>query len=97
MPCHGVVKANQRTKSSTQLKTYQRSKSSTKVPAATGNGQAAVPAGQGEPPTLTERATRGKAKRKLVPLSAPGEWQPSSDRPDPVALLEEQAISPRRS
>ena len=80
MPCHGVVKANQRTKSSTQ------------VPAANENGHTPQ-AGQGEPHTLTERAARGKAERKLVPLSAHGEWQPSSDRPDPVSLLEEQAIT----
>jgi uncharacterized protein (DUF2252 family) len=93
MPCHGVVKANQRTKRSTPVKAKQRTKSSTKVPAATGNGQAARQAGQVEHPSLTERAARGKAERKLVPLSAHGEWQPSSDRPDPVALLEEQATT----
>src|SRR5687768_11720413 len=80
MPCHGVVNANQRTKSSTQ------------VPAANGNGHTPE-AGQGEPHTLTERAARGKAERKLVPLSAHGEWQPASDRPDPVSLLEEQATT----
>ena len=50
-------------------------------------------AGQVEHPTLTERAARGKAERKLVPLSVHGEWQPSSDRPDPVSLLEEQGTS----
>ena len=80
MACHGVVKANQRTKSSI------------KVPA-TGNGQAARQAGPVEHPSLTERAARGKAERKLVSLSAHREWQPSSDRPDPVALLEEQATT----
>ena len=105
MPCHGVVKANQRTKKSTPVKANQRTKkstpvkanqrtkSSTKVPAATGNGQAARQPGQVEHPALTERAARGKAERKLVPLSAHGEWQPSSDRADPVALLEEQATT----
>ena len=35
----------------------------------------------------------GKAARRLVPLSVHGEWQPSSDRPDPVRLLEEQGTS----
>jgi uncharacterized protein (DUF2252 family) len=50
-------------------------------------------AGQVEHLTTAERAARGKAERKLVPLSAHGEWQPSSDRPDPVALLEEQATT----
>jgi uncharacterized protein (DUF2252 family) len=42
---------------------------------------------------MSQRAARGKAERKLVPLSVHGEWQPSSDRPDPVSLLEEQAAS----
>jgi hypothetical protein len=42
---------------------------------------------------MAERAARGKAERKLVPLSAHGDWQPSSDRPDPVSLLEEQGAS----
>jgi uncharacterized protein (DUF2252 family) len=93
MPCHGVVKAHQRTKRSTKVKANQRTKRSTKVPAATGNGQVARQAGQVDHPSLTERAARGKAERKLVPLSAHGEWQPSSDRPDPVALLEEQATT----
>lgn len=93
MPCHGVVKAHQRTKRSTPVKANQRTKRSTKVPAATGNGQVARQAGQVDHPSLTERAARGKAERKLVPLSVHGEWQPSSDRPDPVALLEEQATT----
>ena len=81
MPCHGVVTSNQSTKSSTD------------VPA-TGDGRRATgQAGQVEHPTLAERAARGKAERKLVPLSVHGEWQPSSDRPDPVSLLEEQGTS----
>ncbi len=50
-------------------------------------------AGKVEHPTLAERAARGEAARRLVPLSVHGEWQPSSDRPDPVRLLEEQAAS----
>lgn len=75
------------------MKANQRTKRSTKVPAATGNGQVARQAGQVDHPSLTERAARGKAERKLVPLSVHGEWQPSSDRPDPVALLEEQATT----
>jgi len=56
------------------------------------NGHTPQP-GQGEPHTLTERAAKGKAERKLVPLSAHGEWQPPPDRPDPVGLLEEQATT----
>ena len=35
----------------------------------------------------------GEAARRLVPLSVHGEWRPSSDRPDPVRLLEEQAAT----
>ena len=81
MPCHGVVKTNQRTMSSTD------------VPATRDGHRATEQAGQVEHPTMAERAARGKAERKLVPLSAHGEWQPSSDRPDPVSLLEEQATS----
>ena len=37
-----------------------------------------------------ERRKIGKAKRDLVPLSSHGEWQPASDRPDPVSLLQAQ-------
>ncbi len=56
-------------------------------------GRASEQAGQVEHPTMAERAARGKAERKLVPLSVHGEWQPSADRPNPVSLLEEQATS----
>ena len=46
-------------------------------------------------PHLTpgERAARGKAARAEVPRSVHGEWQPASDRRDPVELLEEQAAT----
>src|SRR6478736_2750402 len=43
--------------------------------------------------TPTERAALGKAARREVPRSAHGEWQPSSSRADPVALLEQQAAT----
>ena len=43
--------------------------------------------------TPQERAARGKAARNDVPRSAHAEWRPAADRPDPVALLEEQAVS----
>jgi len=79
--CHGVVK------------TKQRSKGPIDVPA-TGDGRRARgEAGRVEHPGLTERSARGKAERKLVPLSAHGEWQPASDRPDPASLLEEQGTT----
>jgi uncharacterized protein (DUF2252 family) len=40
-----------------------------------------------------ERAAAGKAARAQAPRSSHGEWQPASDRPDPVELLESQATS----
>src|SRR5579862_7970036 len=43
--------------------------------------------------TPGERAAHGKAARADVPRSAHGEWRPAPERPDPVALLEEQAAS----
>jgi uncharacterized protein (DUF2252 family) len=41
--------------------------------------------------TPAERLAHGKAARKKAPRSAHAEWKPAADRPDPVALLEEQA------
>jgi uncharacterized protein (DUF2252 family) len=66
--------------------------SSTEVPVTEDEG-ATGQADQPEHPTMAERAARGEAARTLVPLSVHGEWQPSSDRPDPVRLLEEQGVS----
>ena len=45
--------------------------------------------------TLTpgERAARGKAARNEVPRSSHGRWEPAVNRPDPVKLLEEQAVA----
>ncbi len=40
---------------------------------------------------VRERAAAGKAARSRAPRSAIAEWGPTSDRADPVALLEEQA------
>jgi uncharacterized protein (DUF2252 family) len=40
--------------------------------------------------TVAERVARGRTARRDVPRSAHGRWSPSPDRPDPVALLEEQ-------
>ena len=39
----------------------------------------------------TERAAAGKAARERAPRSSHGEWEPASDRPDPVDVLERQA------
>ncbi len=40
-----------------------------------------------------ESAERGRAARRLVPRSVHGEWSPAADRPDPVALLQAQAVT----
>jgi uncharacterized protein (DUF2252 family) len=42
---------------------------------------------------VEERVARGKAGRTDAPRSIHGRWKPAADRPDPVALLEEQAES----
>jgi uncharacterized protein DUF2252 len=41
--------------------------------------------------SVDERAARGKAARAEVPRASHAEWEPPPHRPDPVALLEEQA------
>jgi uncharacterized protein (DUF2252 family) len=43
--------------------------------------------------TPAERAARGKAARAEVPRSSHAAFDPPPDRPDPIALLEEQARS----
>ena len=43
--------------------------------------------------TGPERVARGKAARSEVRRSAHADWQPAEDRPDPIAVLEEQAAS----
>ena len=43
--------------------------------------------------TPEERVARGKAARNEVPRSSHGGWEPAVNRPDPVALLEEQGAS----
>src|SRR5579871_165801 len=39
----------------------------------------------------SERAARGRSSRAEVPRSSHAGWEAPSDRPDPIALLEEQA------
>src|SRR5262249_34831011 len=39
----------------------------------------------------SERAARGRAARTEVPRSSHAHYEPSSERPDPVDLLEDQA------
>jgi uncharacterized protein (DUF2252 family) len=43
--------------------------------------------------TPQERSARGKAARVEAPRSRHAEWEPWAERPDPIALLEEQATS----
>jgi uncharacterized protein (DUF2252 family) len=43
--------------------------------------------------TREERLAKGRAARTQAPRSAHGSWAPSDGRPDPVALIEEQAES----
>jgi hypothetical protein len=42
--------------------------------------------------TVDDRVARGRAARQETPRSSHSWWKPSSDRPDPVALLEEQSM-----
>ena len=41
-------------------------------------------------PSVADRKAHGKGARERAPLSSHSGWAPSDDRPDPVALLEEQ-------
>ena len=43
--------------------------------------------------TTEERASRGKANRRETPRRSQAFWEPWPNRPDPVALLEEQATT----
>jgi uncharacterized protein (DUF2252 family) len=43
--------------------------------------------------TPAERSARGKAARAEIPRRSHGDWEAASTRPDPIALLEEQAGS----
>ena len=47
--------------------------------------------------TPAERAARGKAARAEVPRTSHADWEPSPTRPDPVAILEAQAVSREQS
>ena len=44
-------------------------------------------------PSVAERVAAGKACREKTPRSSHAGWQPAPDRPDPVALLEEQNLT----
>ena len=44
-------------------------------------------------PNVVERRTKGRAAREECALSGHAGWTPPSNRPDPVALLEEQNVT----
>ena len=44
-------------------------------------------------PSVEERKARGAGARDRTPPSGHSEWSPAADRPDPVALLEEQDVT----
>ena len=46
-----------------------------------------------EHPSAEERKARGKESREKTPTSSHPGWKPAADRPDPVALLEEQNLT----
>jgi len=46
-----------------------------------------------EHPSVEERKAHGKESRKQAPQSSHSGWTPATDRPDPVALLEEQNVT----
>ena len=46
--------------------------------------------------TVDERRSRGKAARDAAPPSSHSGWVPTSDRPDPIALLEKQNATRER-
>ena len=70
-----------------------RSSKSAKHAVAAGPLTAPPPAWRRAGLSLEDRVARGKAARQFAPRSAHAEWEPSADRPDPIALLEEQAAS----
>ena len=41
-------------------------------------------------PSVADRKAKGSDARSSTPLSSHAGWTPAADRPDPVALLEEQ-------
>src|SRR3954452_14366865 len=44
-------------------------------------------------PSLVERAAHGGEARSHTPLDSHADWRPHPDRPDPVALLQEQNVT----
>ena len=44
-------------------------------------------------PSIDERKARGAVARQLTPPSSHSGWRPADDRPDPVALLQQQNLT----
>jgi uncharacterized protein (DUF2252 family) len=44
-------------------------------------------------PSIDERKARGAQARELTPASSHSGWRPATDRPDPVALLQQQNLT----
>ena len=44
-------------------------------------------------PSIDERRAAGRQARERTPPSSHAGWRPAADRPDPVALLEEQNLT----
>src|SRR4029450_5867793 len=44
-------------------------------------------------PSIAEREARGGEASRRTPPSSHSGWRPATDRPDPVALLEEQDVT----
>src|SRR3954454_21261874 len=66
----------------------------TAIPRANGStGRRPARGGAVEHLTTAERGARGKAARAEVPRSSHAGWEPPSVRRDPVAILEEQALT----
>ena len=52
---------------------------------------APAPSGRATYQNSQQRVARGKAARRVAPRSQHASWEPAADRPDPIALLEQQA------
>ena len=44
-------------------------------------------------PSIDERRASGKEARNRTPVPSHQKWHPAGDRPDPVALLQEQNLT----
>ena len=44
-------------------------------------------------PSVDERKARGKNARDLTPVASHTDWRPATDRPDPIALLQQQNLT----